>query len=510
MSGKNQVVFIMTDTQGANVVGCYGRPYLKTPCLDRLAGQGVRFDKAYTACPVCGPARAALFTGTYPHTNGSWGNCLPIGDNVKTVGQRLKDSGVHTAYIGKWHLSGTDYFDDGICPDGWDEAYWYDGRRYLEELSEEERLRWRQELNTAEAVHRYGMTESFTWAHRNSDRALGFLANHGDESFFLVVSYDEPHGPFTCPPPYCDMFQDFEYALEENVGDPLADKPVHQQQWAAAANLPREQRRLKRPMYFGCNSFVDYEIGRVLDAVDRHAPGALVIFTSDHGTPLLSHGLPSKGPAMYDETTRIPFIVRWPERAPAGSVCSHPVSHIDIVPTVLDAFGLESPPYLEGRSMVKGFEDPEVRLNDVIFFEFSRYELNHDGFGGFQPIRCAFDGRHKLVVNLHYTDELYDLEEDPHEMKNLIGSEAYSGVRDGLHDRILDWMDRTRDPFRGHIWEQRPWKRERRMGFGAAITRPRPDDGYEPRVFLYETGLPVDRWVYDKRGDFLGEKDRKK
>ena len=155
-------VFVLVDDLGYGELGCYGNNFNETPNLDRLADQGVRFDKAYTACPVCGPARAALFTGTYPHTNGSWANCLPVGDNVKTVGQRLSDSGIRTAYIGKWHLSGTDYFDDGICPDGWDEAYWYDGRRYLEELTHEERLRWRQELDTAEGVHKYGITEDFT------------------------------------------------------------------------------------------------------------------------------------------------------------------------------------------------------------------------------------------------------------------------------------------------------------------------------------------------------------
>jgi len=118
----------MTDTQGANVIGCYGRPEMRTRHIDRLAAEGMRFDQAYTASPVCGPARSALFTGTYPHTNGSWGNDMPVGLNIKTVGQRLQDSGVHTAHVVKWHLDGTDYFGSGRCPDGWDPAYWFDMR----------------------------------------------------------------------------------------------------------------------------------------------------------------------------------------------------------------------------------------------------------------------------------------------------------------------------------------------------------------------------------------------
>ena len=253
-------------------------------------------------------------------------------------------------------------------------------------------------------------------------------------------------------------------------------------------------------MYFGCNSFVDYEIGRVLKAIDKHASDALVIFTSDHGTPLLSHGLSSKGPAMYDETTRIPFVIRWEGHVPKGKVCKYPVSHINIVPTLLEAASLNVPPFIEGKSILRTLLDPEIKPNDYIFIEFTRYEVNHDGWGGFQPIRCIFDGRYKLVINLHYSDELYDLKIDPQEMINLIDSREHDEIRDHLHDELLKWMDQARDVFRGPIWERRPWKKRLRMRWnGSGKTRPRRDDGYEPRVLLYETGLPVGRWEYNKK-----------
>ena len=496
MSKARQIVFIMTDTQGANIVGCYGRPELKTPNIDRIASEGIRFDLAYTASPVCGPARSAIFTGTYPHTNGGWGNDMALGDNIKTVGQRLQDNGIHTAYIGKWHLDGSDYFGNGKCPDGWDADYWFDGRCFLEELTSEERLLSRN-LNTAAKIHERGITEDFTYAHKCSDRAIDFLTKNGDKDFLLVVSYDDPLGPFTCPPPYCDMFSDYEYPLGRNVADTFENKPAHQKEWTKAAGLLKDKKTLNRPMYFGCNSFVDYEIGRVIDTIDQYAPDALVIYTSDHGTPLLSHGLPSKGPAMYDETTRIPFIVRWPGKTPQNAVCPHPVSHIDIVPTILDATGLPCADFLEGKSMLETFIEPTIRPNDAIFIEFNRYEIDHDGWGGFQPIRCAFDGLYKLVINLHYTDELYDLGNDPEEMTNLIDSEKHATIRDNLHDKILAWMNQTRDPFRGPIWERRPWKKELKQRWGGP-TRPKPDDGYEQRVLLYESGLEVEKYVYDK------------
>lgn len=495
MPHTTKIVFLMTDSQGADKVGCYGLPELRTVRLDRLASQGIRFDRAYTAQPVCGPARAAIFTGTYPHTNGVLGNCVPKADNVRTIGQRLADSGFHTAYMGKWHLDGTDYFGNGICPPGWDPEYWYDIRNYLEELTPEERLRWRQDLNTPEKIHKHGITEQDTYAHRCSDRAMDFLAKHADEPFFLAVSYDEPHGPCTCPPPYCDMFADFDCPLGENVRDTLEGKPAHQQEWAAERKHDPEMTSFRRPMFFGSNAFVDYEIGRVLDAVDQYAPDALVIYTSDHGHHDFAHQLQGKGPTMYEEIVRIPFIVRWPGQGPENVACAHPVSHVDIVPTLLDAAGVDVPPFLEGRSLLGTFRDVQHRPQDEIFMEFNRFELDHDGIGGFQPIRCVFDGRYKLVVNLHYTDELYDLEEDPGEMVNLVDSPDRAATRDDLHDRLLRWMNRTRDPLRGPIWERRPWRAKRSMKWSGP-TRPRPDDGYEPRVLFYRTGLPVEKWEY--------------
>ena len=120
----------MTDTQGANAVGCYGEPGLGTPSLDRLAAEGIRFERAYTTCPLCTPARSGIFTGLYPSINGAHTNNLAPGANIPTMGQRFRDGGYRTAYIGKWHLDGLDYFDSGICPDGWKDEYWYDGRRW--------------------------------------------------------------------------------------------------------------------------------------------------------------------------------------------------------------------------------------------------------------------------------------------------------------------------------------------------------------------------------------------
>ncbi|RME99456.1 MAG: DUF4976 domain-containing protein [Chloroflexi bacterium] len=503
MSAPKQVIFIITDTQRKDMVGCYGHPDMKTPHLDKLAAEGVRFENAYCCTPVCGPARSSLFTGMFGHSNGSWSNCMPLGDNVKTVGQRLTDQGVHAAYVGKWHLDGSDYFGLARCPDGWDPAYWYDMRCYLEELSAEDRLRSRQvETNQAD-----DLTREFTYAHRCSNRAIDFLTRHNGEDFFLVVSYDEPHHPYLCPKPYSDMYRDYEFPKKQNVWDTLEGKPAHQRVWAGpdlAQN--KDALRITLPDFLGCNSFVDDEIGRVIEAIDKSAPDALVIYTSDHGDMLFSHSLNNKGPAMYQENTNIPFIVRWPNHAPANQVGTGLISHIDVVPTVLHALGVEPAPVLQGQNLLPMFESPAQAINDTVFMEFHRYEVDHDGFGGFQPIRACFDGRYKLSINLLVTDELYDLQEDPEEMVNLIESAAHTEIRNRLHDKILDWMNQTRDPFRGYYWERRPWRTDARPATWeyTSFTRQREEDElYEPRQLDYDTGLEMTAAVRKKKPPHL-------
>lgn len=218
---KKQIILLMTDTTRKDMLGCYGDERMKTPNLDRLAAQGLRYENAYTCQPVCGPARSAIFTGVFPHSNGMVTNSVALGDNVKTVGQRLSDHNIHCGYIGKWHLDGGDYFGLGKCPEGWDEEYWYDMRCYLEELTAEERIKSRK----SDTSYEEDMSEDFTYAHQCSNRALDFLEKYKEEDFFLVVSYDEPHGPSLCPAPYNTMYSGFKFADNPNFQDDLSKKP---------------------------------------------------------------------------------------------------------------------------------------------------------------------------------------------------------------------------------------------------------------------------------------------
>ena len=490
MPNKRKVIFIMTDTQRWDMVNCYRDTGLKTPNIDRLAGEGIRFEKAYTTQPVCQPARAAIFTGMYPHSCASWANSMGISDNTKTLGQRLRDNGVHTAYMGKWHLDGSDYFGMGKCPDGWDPDYWYDMRNYLEELTDEERLISRD----TQYMDNHDYPAEMTFGHRCANRALDFLETHGDEDFFLAVSFDEPHGPHMCPTVYKEMYNHYKFPKSPNVYDPLTGKPDTQRIWAGdRLTEDKEALDFSFQYFFACNTFIDNEIGRILDAAKRSAPDALIIYTSDHGSFMHSHSLEGKGPATYDEIARVPMIISGPDIRP-GQVHPHPVSHINIAPTIMEWMGLPVPKTMEGASLMPALADSATRINDYIHIEFGRYEVDHDAFGGFQPLRAAFDGRFKLTVNLLSSDELYDLEADPYEMTNLIDDPSHKAIRNRLHDAILGYMDETRDPFRGYYWERRPWRLDAKPAtwVNSRMTRQREEDeSYEKRQLDYATGLTM-------------------
>ena len=484
---KKQLIFIMTDTTRFDMLGCYGNKDMITPNLDALAEEGVRFELAYSCQPVCGPARSAIFTGQYPHSNGSFTNSYPLGANVKTVGQRLRDNGFKTCYIGKWHLDGGDYFGLGECPDGWDKDYWYDMKCYLEELTEEERVKSRNPDTNKEPI-----SEEFTYAHRVVKRALDYIEKNKDEDFFLVVSLDEPHDPYLCPEPFASMYKDYEFPKTKNMWDTLEGKPFYQKLWAGkhlSENI--DELVIKADYFFGCNSFADYEIGKVIDKAKELTPNAGIIYTSDHGDALHAHRLWAKGACLYDEIARIPLIAYG---MGGKGVCPHPVSHISLTPTILEYMGVSVPKLMEGESILPSMKDPSHKCYDNAFVEFTRYEVDHDGFGGVQMMRAVTDGRYKLCIHLlDPVDEFYDTKVDPDELHNLIEDERYTEERNRLHDALIDNMDKTRDPFRGYQWECRYWRKDAKTPTyeNHLCTRQRENEEYEPRQLDYATGLEM-------------------
>jgi len=469
-------VFIMTDSQPRFMVGAYGHKGVDTPNLDRLASEGIRFDRAYTACPLCTPARASIFSGLHPQLAGAWCNNIAPHNNVALMGTIFRHHGYRAAYTGKWHLDGTSYFGDGEPGGGFEGDWWYDGKRYAEDIGREMFDKYRK-VRTIDDLREGGFTEENCWGTRVADRAIDFLDTVGDEPFVLAVSFDEPHGPFVAPPQYWERFDPDSIERRGNFFAPLDRKPpIQQLQVDPGEELTWEEHIHGgwARAFYGCNSFIDRQIGRVIDAVDRlHADDTMIIYTSDHGDQFRSHRLTGKGPMMYEETCCVPFIVRAPGLG-AGRTTNALASHLDILPTMLDFAGVERPDVLNGVSLRPVMDDPAARVRTHAMLSFHRFAINHDSHGEFYPIRCITDGRYKLAINLFETDELYDLAEDPWELTNRIEDGALAAARDELHDRLLDRMDAIRDPFRSWRWGSRTWRKVRKPAYWGLPGRARP------------------------------------
>jgi uncharacterized sulfatase len=193
---------------------------------------------------------------------------------------------------------------------------------------------------------------------------------------------------------------------------------------------------------------------------------------------------------MYEEITHIPLIIEPPQGVGGATASSALVSHVDLLPTMLELAGLEVPPIMAGQSLVS-LLNGEEELERSVMIEFNRFGVGHEYMGGLQPIRCIVGDHYKLVINLLYTDELYDLKEDPAELDNLIAHPGYAVIRKRLHDRLLDKMHEESDMFRGPFWERRPWRESTRFPW-AGGTNPRQADGYRPKAIDYRTGSPFE------------------
>ena len=469
-------VVIFTDTQCKWMVGAYGQPVCDTPNLDKLAAQGVRFERAYTTSPICGPARGALFSGLHPQSNGAWGNHMSPHRHVPLMGDVFRDLGYRAALTGKWHLDGASYSGTGVPDGGFEPDWWYDQTNCLTELPDDIHALYAQGT-TPDDLRQAGFGIEHVYGHRVTDRALDFLQTVEDDPFVLVVSYDEPHDPWMAPVEYWEKFQPHDIPCRPNYCPPMDGKPQLQQMQAqetaaAHADPTWEQLVAKRLKFFGCNSYIDREIGRVAAAVDElHGNDTMIIYTSDHGDQLGSHGLHDKGPEMYEETTNIPFIVCGPG-VPSGAVSHALLSHLDIMPTMLDLAGQEIPGSLHGVSQAPVLADPAAAVREYVFVSYNLNQVDERERGGLYPIRCVSDGRYKLAVNLFDRDELYDLEADPYELTNRIDSADYAATRNRMHDALLEEMARTNDPMWNIQWEDRPWRPARHFFF--LPTQPEP------------------------------------
>ncbi|MFW5856884.1 MAG: sulfatase-like hydrolase/transferase [Planctomycetota bacterium] len=464
------IVFITTDTQGQNMVSAYGeRAGVETPCLDRLAREGTLFENAFCASPVCTPARSAWYSGLHPNRNGAWTNNVTMRRGLSLLAERLDDAGYRCVHLGKWHLDGGAYNGSGE-PDGGFSEPWYDLASFHREHPQEG-------PNRFGAWNRGLEDPAYCFGHCVADRAIETMRTHTGGPLFLAVEFDEPHGPYICPPPFHGRHAHEGVFRPATLHADRSGKPAIQQTYARflaeGRDNPEDLPAYYR-LYHDCNSYVDSEIGRVLDAVDTHLPpDTVVIFTSDHGDHHGAFGLCAKGPTMYEATCAVPLIIRSPAFG-HGVRTPHLASGVDLYPTILQIAGVAPVGNPTGRgdavSLCPVLRGEKVTLRDHVIIEYNRFGVAHDQDDGFFPIRCIRTATHKLAVNLFDRDELYDLVADPDEAENRIDDPACTTVRNELHDRLLAWQCATQDPFRGPGWTLRPWRTDRTHAFEGLFT----------------------------------------
>jgi arylsulfatase A-like enzyme len=444
------VMIVLTDQQRADAFGAAGAADLLTPVMDRLARQGVLFTRAFAATPQCSPSRAALLTGLYPHRTGVMGNTggeeeggragrasggrrgeslgtgasaersgggsragmsAALDRSLPTLGQVFAAAGYETAYFGKWHLGGTP------------------GEYGFE-------------------MHNSRLTDSTLAGH-----VVEFLqkraAGTGRRPLLLIVSWLNPHDVYnvltTARP---DARTLAATRLPPNLVDDLRSKPspqrryLEEDQGAPFVGADSDMWRRYRAFYNGLVETVDREIGLVLDAMPRTRVPPITVFSTDHGDLGGAHGLPYKGPAMYEELVRIPLVISWPGRIrPARSDAL--VSLIDLLPTLSDLAGVQAPNRVDGISLGPILEQRAPQVRQLVFGEYYGKQSWR------VPIRMVRSSGWKYVRYRNDGEELYDLKADPGELRNLASDPRAAAERTRLARELDDWIRRTADPFPG-------------------------------------------------------------
>ena len=400
--------------------------------MDRLADDGVRFDSAYTACPICVPARAALMTGRYVHDSGVWDNGAPIPGHIPSIGSYLEAAGYDTVVCGRTHFVGPDRLH------GFGRRIFDDTEHWKHLGLPGQRRDPEQRRGSDSHVSECGIGEGFQndydrTACSLAERFLEGRATGGDDHpFLLYVGFMNPHFPLVVPEEFAGRYDPESMPLPATVDQPLDEQhpDVRQRRfWLRNERADHELYRRARACYYGLVSFTDHLVGRVVDAVDRSglAEDTIVIYASDHGEMGGHHGFWQKQ-CFYEQAVRVPLIVRGPGIG-RRETRSDPVSLVDLTPTFLDAAEAASDPLLPGRSLLSP-PDPDRTV-------FSEYHALGSTDASFMLRR----GRFKYIYHVNDRPELFDLDADPDEVRDLAADSSHRGVLDGFETELRAILD---------------------------------------------------------------------
>ena len=425
---KPNILILMVDQLNGTLFPDGPADFLHLPHLTKLAERSTRFKYAYTASPLCAPGRASFMSGQLPSVTGVYDNAAEFPSDLPTYAHHLRRAGYHTCLSGKMHFVGPDQmhgFEERLTTDiypadfGWTPDYRKPG----------ERIDWWYHnmgsvtgSGVAEITNQMEYDDEVAY---NATRKLYDLARgRDDRPWCLTVSFTHPHDPYVARREFWDLYEDCAH-LEPQVGAiPYDDQDAHSKRifdandWRSF-DITREDIRRSRRAYFANCSYLDQKIGEILDVLERTRQEAIIVFVSDHGDMLGERGLWFKM-SFFEGSSRVPMMISAPGMAPG--LVTDPVSNIDICPTLCDLAGVsmeEVAPWTQGESLVplgKGAtRDTPVAMEYAA--EASYAPMVSLRYGKWKYNRCALD-----------PDQLFDLENDPHELTNLADVPAHAGT----------------------------------------------------------------------------------
>ena len=467
MSKQPNVLFILSDQHNAKVLGHKGHPDVVTPNLDRLAAEGVRFDNAITQNPICTPSRVSWLSGQYCHNHGYYGLSGPNPAGLPTVLGHFRRAGYRTAAIGKIH-----------CPENWvedDSDMFHEtcgcsiggqSKEYADYLAE----RGLTELEDHGAMQEFGVRGRQTvegrpskvsfadgqegWGVRKAAEFMGQCASD-DVPFFVHISLPKPHQCYTPAQQFWDLYDEPSLTLPPNADYEMAGKSPQLRQTAASWRTrswqlfePRtfEAGRLRKLHgYLGNVSHVDHAVGELLDWLDANhlADDTIVVYSSDHGDYACEHGIMEKAPGICsDAITRIPMIWRWPREFKAGHTSPELVEAVDFANTLCALVGLDAMESADGNDISHLLRGESGQVHTIGVTEFAWSRSVRKG-----KYRLVYYPREMFAAD--YPDgfgELYDLETDPWEMRNLFFDDNCADVVRQMQLDLLDWIVSTTRP----------------------------------------------------------------
>ncbi len=444
---KPNFLFILIDDMGWKDVACCGSEFYETPNLDKLAEDGVKFTNAYASCPVCSPTRASILTGKYPArlglTNYIGGNAkgklidAPYIDHLPleeiTIARALKDAGYRTYHVGKWHLGGEQYYPEkhgfSVNIAG---CHWGAPRTYFSPYNIP---------NFSNGPDGEYLTDRIT------DEAIKLIENNGDDPFFMYLSHYAVHIPIQVPEKYKQKY----IVKARELG--LDKQKTFEEDGFFPCEHKKDQRIVRRliqsdPAYAGMIENLDYNIGRVLKALDYcgKMENTVIFFTSDNGGLSTAEGSPtcnfplSEGKGwMYEGGVREPLIIKWQDVIEPDSICDVPITSTDFYPTILEMAGLSlmHEQHCDGVSFLPVLTGSGKIEREAIFWHYPHY-----GNQGGTPSASVRSGNYKLIE--FFEDEhleLYDLNEDISE-KNNIANDC-PNVTKMLKEMLKEWQNQV-------------------------------------------------------------------